>query len=236
MENTILIIVISVIFASFAWYLLVTKKIPFINKDNKNVDVTTTLSNVAVILTLFYGIFSFTHSIYPVFQKENALKAAEQKVVKLNDLLDNERTSRESVENKLDDKTKSFEDLNKQFMELQNDKFTLENDYRILENKSKSNERQAVFNLILLEVNKIIDHYIYAVYTDVNIQQEILECVNRNLKIDESQTDKTTSNESIENKAYLILKKFAEDKLSPSSTYKEALEIYTYFWEVCENY
>jgi hypothetical protein len=79
MENTLLIIIISIVFIVMALYLRFVRKIPFFNTENKNIDVIGTLSNIAVILTLVYAIYSYTCTIHPIFEKEQRLIAAEQK-------------------------------------------------------------------------------------------------------------------------------------------------------------
>ena len=226
MENNLLIIVLCILLLTMAIYLRFIRKIPFINKENNNVDVMGVLSNTAVILTLFYAIFSYTHTVYPIFEKEQRLMTAEKRTQELINSLDLERISREALESKLDIKTQMYEDLSGSNVTLQKEKAKLEDDFRKLELTSKKNEREAVFNLIKFELQKIIDSDIH--FDDINIKQELLKCANKNLENYKSETN--------EYKAYFILKVFSENDLNENSTWREALNIYTRFFDLYDNF
>lgn len=222
MENNLLIVVIGMFFLGMAVYLRFKRRIPFFNAENRNIDVIGTLSNIAIILTLIYGIYSYTHTIYPVFEKEQSLSTTQRKVEELNKLLDNERIYRENAESKLETKIQMYEDISNRYTILQDEKYNLQDKFNDLEMKAKAYEKEAVFNLVLREVYKIVDMDIYL--KNINLQDEALKCANKNLEV--------SSESTIKYKAYSILKKYAEDKLNSKSTYSDALDIYTYFYEV----
>lgn len=217
MMNTIFIWCVGIIFVSVATGLFFIHKYKRCNLD-VIVQYITVLANTAIVLTLVYAIFSYTHTVYPTYEKEQRLIEAEQKASDLS-------SENAVLLNNLENTISNYQNARNEILALQSNysetlhmNFEYKNQISNLNFKMWGLEKNLVSTIAISEVNSIIDNAIYSGQSSTtNYQEKILEVANEKIG--------KYSQDAVEYRAYYILLRFAEEQLNSDSTYSDALNI-----------
>lgn len=225
---TYVIILVLVILAIY----LRKKGTPFYGINTNIIQI---LANVAVILTLVFAVFSYTHNIYPVFEKEKRLKEIEKKLTETETEFIKQTENLKDLEKTIKSQTKIIDGQNFEINLQENDKIELEklikekeNKMAKLEEKITNVEREIVLAYLLNEMyqimNTAIDHNTLHSKDKFNLREYTLKEAERGLCYEEK--------DGYKYKAFLCLKEYAQVKLTDQDYDSKAiLNVIDYYYD-----
>jgi hypothetical protein len=193
------------------------------------------MANVAVVLTLGYAVFSYSHSVYPIFEKQTQLNEALRTVEEQNVIISQLESTGKGNVTIINQTNERIVLLEEQLGHMQIEQQNMAGELFALELTAASNQRKAVYFLALSEINDIITISIYRNTFSSSSYDPLVELgkivESKILRFDEG---------TIEHTAYLILQDFkihlAEAFPHQDITHEELLTFYTYFYTAYEQY